>query len=139
MRSLRYWLGLPLFNAIILLIVIVIQILSSRVSEEVLIATSSIFAGVLGFGGLFLIPMITALYYPVMRKDFLPLRKTVWVSFAGIAFVCFLSLILQWQVFNDEFFNDLFIDLLLSLIISSVEICGYAIGLMIARRIANRK
>ena len=133
MRTLRYWLGLPLYNLLLWLAYILICYNDMlRIGED---AQLDVIAYL--FLSTLVCPLLTALYYPVRRDDCRPLYAVVLKSGAVIFAVCFLTLLVinLWD-FSIYTIGSI---ALLSLILAAREMVGYGIGLVLADRVADAK
>lgn len=132
MRSLRYWLGLPLFNLILLILFSASAILPGvRLLTEICLFT--VYAMMIG--GAFVLPLITALWYPVKRDDCRPLYKTALISWAMILFAWIAEFSLGFiRVEHLDFLYHAY----LAFIFATVQSLGYSLGLFIVKTIAER-
>lgn len=133
MRTLRYWLGLPLYNVLLWLAYIlfcyndVLKLGDYVLQDNILVCL---------FLSTLVCPLLTALYYPVGREDCRPLYAVVLKSGAVIFAVCFLTLAMM-DINNIFDFETMGIDALFSLILAVIEMAGYWIGLIIANAVSN--
>ena len=125
MKSLRYWLGLPLFNLLLLLLFFF----------PFSVAVSHALYYCVVYGGLVVFPLATALYYPVTRTDCLPCRKTVVVSYIVLLAASYLIITVTGLLLQDSVFSDWRLNVVYSMMIATQEIIGYSIGLGIAKLI----
>lgn len=135
MRTLRYWLGLPLFNLIVVLFLCVLPLVFGRIFGEEMDSITICFFIFLCYGGLFVLPLLTGLYYPAGRAECLPLWTPIMVSF----FMSFVMWVVVWFVISGVVFPALLIALPIASVFTLVEILGYSVGLFIATAIANTK
>lgn len=136
MHTLRYWLGIPLLNLILVLLIIVFPVvMPSRTTCGGLFVTISIYTYmVMIFGGAFVLPLLTGIYYPAGRWDCRPLWGPAMASFLGIFVLWTLAL----TIFSSGGIT-FFLIIVIALAAAVVETVGYSIGLLIAGAIANRK
>lgn len=126
MRSLRYWLGLPLYDLLLWLGYVLFCY------SDVLGLGADRADGLMALLGLsmFVLPLLTALYYPVRREDCRPLHKTVLISAAaifGVSFVTFIALDIP-----NVYLESIAIDAVWSLMLTFIQIGSYSLGLGIA-------
>ena len=132
MRSLRYWLGLPLFNLILLILFSASAIFPGvRLLTEICLFT--VYAMMIG--GAFVLPLITALWYPVKRDDCRPLYKTALISWAmiSVAWIAAFSL----SAIGVKHYDFLY-QARIALIFTAVQTLGYSLGLFIVKTVAER-
>lgn len=132
MRSLRYWLGLPLFN-LILLILFSASVIFPGVRLLTEICLFTVYAMMIG--GAFVLPLITALWYPVKRDDCRPLYKTALISWAmiSVAWIAAFSLSAIGVKHYDFLYHAR-----IALIFTTVQSLGYSLGLFIVKTVAER-
>lgn len=139
MHTLRYWLGLPLLNLLLILFAVVFPAVMP--SQETcggffVFAAMYVYAALFSYGGLLVLPLLTGLYYPAGRSDCRPLWIPAVASFFIVGAAWALALALSFA--QGGVLSSL-AGLPMALAIAAVEIVGYSIGLLIARAIAGRK
>lgn len=145
MRSLRYWLGLPLFN-LIFMVSCIFLLCCLKYDERMFlcvpgIAALVVFAVVYRGGGIFVFPLLSGLFYPLNDRGRLPLYAVVLISAAAIFSVCVLTWALLIKVWSgDKDTVDLFFRFCgFSALLTLVEAAGYSLGLFIASKAAKRR
>ena len=157
MKSIRYWAGIPLLTLIVLALLIiseiyrlqfvnsgydVYEIYNHMANDSV--GYSHTLDGIIVFFGMPILSMATALYYPINREDCHPLRKTIVFSFLGIFVLFFLALSIL-NLFDssiatfDSFIEELPFNAFISTVFAVVEIVGYSLGLLIAKKINTKR
>lgn len=141
MRTLRFWLGMPLFNLLILLIFVVFPSLSSEFDWTGGLAMKLAYGAsmVLCYGGIFLIPLITGLYYPVERYDCRPLYIPAIACFLGVFAVFSAAAFIYTGCIEGAGFLMGLASLPAALAIAAIETAGYSLGLFIAKKIFEAK
>lgn len=118
MRSLRYWLGLPLYNLILLAFCVCyaygmgLENVYYRASNWIMLSIA-------------VCPFLTALYYPVRREDCRPLWKSVLYSAAAIFFCCLATLFLMAPML-------VYYWIILAALLALAEAASYSLGLLAA-------
>lgn len=132
MRSLRYWLGLPLLN-LILLIMFAASAIFPGSSWITAVCMPAVY--VMLCGGAFVLPLVTALWYPVNREDCRPLYKTALISWAmiSVAWIAAFSL----SAIGVKHYDFLY-QARIALIFTAVQTLGYSLGLFTVKTIAER-
>ena len=118
MKTLRYWLGLPLYNLMLWAVCVVFV---KGLVDEPWEPHNTLFVCI-AFSVL-TVPFAVSLYYPVEREDCRPLWQPVVISFAAIFIVAQITL----TVLIETFLGATFIAVMLAF----AELTGYAIGLLI--------
>ena len=141
MRTLRFWLGMPLFNLLILLFIVVFPSLSSEFNWTGGLAMILAYGAsvALCYGGIFLIPLITGLYYPVGRYDCRPLYTPAIVCFWGVFAVFSAVAFIYTGCIEGAGFLMGLASMPVALAIAAIETIGYSIGLLIAKLICEPK
>ena len=131
MKTIRYWLGLPLFNVINTILLIILLAIANAALVKIW------FYGNI-YGGLFVFPLITALYYPVCTEKSMEMKKLIGITL-GIVFTWTFLAIMIFGSISGYFVGDwkwqIIVTTAVSVIVSVIEIIGYSIGLALARRI----
>ena len=142
MKTLRYWLGLPLFNLILGVVCWLYWFDDGIFSPAAYDFFDGFVHWMLGYGVL-IFPFLTALYYPVGRKDCRPLWKTAILSFFAIMFVCAAGMVIgiakEEAIQPYSFVAVVVIALQIGFILALVETAFYALGLLVARIVWKRK
>ena len=116
MRSLRYWLGLPLYNLILLAFCVCyvhrmgLEDIYYRASNWIMLSIA-------------VCPFLTALYYPVRRADCRPLWKPVLYSSGAIFIICLSALFLMCPTLVNYW-------IILAALLALAEAASYALGLL---------
>ena len=125
MKTLRYWLGLPLYNLI--LWAVCVAFVKGLYNEPWMLNETTLVC--IAFSVL-TAPFAVSLYYPVERGDCRPLWLPVVISFAAIFIVAQITL----TVLIGTFLGATFIAVMLAF----AELVGYSIGLLL-KESAHRK
>ncbi len=125
MKSLRYWLGLPLFNLILLVVFLLsVGFMDCRVHSQAVDTLDEVLQAILWvvfvWGGILWIPFLTALFFPVDTAFRIPLWGVVAISFMAILAVSFVVMLClgAWDS-----------GLLLAPMLAAIECAGYSLGL----------
>lgn len=125
MKSLRYWLGLPLFNLMLLVVFLLsVRFMDCRVHSQAVDTLDEVLQAILWvvfvWGGILWIPFLTALFFPVDTAFRIPLWGVVAISFMAILAVSFVVMLClgAWNF-----------GLLLALMLAAIECAGYSLGL----------
>ena len=154
MKKLRYWLGLPLYNAILwsaMMLIIVTAMLELELNDMIWDFLYRVFADdrvslITALAVLFGIPFVTALWFPMADEDRAPVWKFWLLSFGAIFGVCFstwmtLSLfaIIGSEDAVDAIGSALTFSLGVSFALALCEMAGYSLGLLVSKIFASVK
>lgn len=154
MKKLRYWLGLPLYNAILWsagMLLIVTALFELELNDMIWDFLERAFADdgtmlIALLAVLFGLPFVTALWFPMADEDRAPVWKYWLLSFGAIFGVCFgtgltVSLLAiigeaDWLYALGSVLRFCFF---VSLALALCEMTGYSLGLLISKLFASVK
>gem|GEM_PF-3184589 len=135
MRSLRYWLGLPLFNLILLIVcVLSIKLMGCRPNSDAFDTLIEVLQTILWvvfvWGGILWIPFLTALFFRVDTAFRIPLWGVVAISFMAILAVSLVAMLCLGAGGTAP---------LLALPLAAIECAGYSFGLFVVWAVVRLK